>query len=106
MKILHCFIIVTGFVILFLNGIYILFFESFGIFRLFSVVNDGIFAISHAYQNWNEYKRRKFSVSKIHDLPEFNIASFTQMKTKQNSTANELNNQSIQIQFEDYQKEA
>jgi hypothetical protein len=112
MKLLHCFIIVAGCFVLFLNGIYILFFESFGIFRLFSVATDGIFAFSHAYENWNEYKRRKLAVSKIHDLPEFNIVSFTDMKTKQNSiylqidSTHNLNNQSIQSQFGDYQNEA
>jgi hypothetical protein len=106
MKMLNCFILAAGCFSLFVNGIYIIFFESFGIIRLFSVGYDGVFAIRHAYQNWNEYKRRKFAVSKIHYLLEFNIVSFTQMKTKQNSTANELNNQSIQRQFEDYQKEA
>ncbi len=74
--------------------------------RLISVASEGYFTIKNAHQYWNEYKRRKFAVSKIHDLLEFNIVSFTQMKTKQNSTANELNNQSILRQFEDYQKEA
>ena len=103
LKMLNCLIIIIGFVISFLNGIYILFFESFGIFRLINVANEGLFAFKLAYNNWNEYNLRKFAVSKVANLTEFNIQSFTSMKT-QNSNANDLAN--IKSEFENMQNEA
>jgi hypothetical protein len=103
LKMLNCLIIILGFVISFLNGIYILFFESFGIFRLINVANEGLFAAKLAFNNWNEYKLRTLAVSKVTNLTEFNIQSFTSMKT-QNSNSNELAN--IQSEFENMQNEA
>jgi hypothetical protein len=75
--------------ILSLNGIYAVSFESFSLWRLGFAFFEGWLALKYARKIQIENEQRQVSISKIKSLLQFNVQSFTQMKKRKNMLNNE-----------------
>jgi len=93
--------------ILSLNGIYAVLFESFSLLRLSFAFIEGWMALKFARDIQIENEQRQKSISKINSLLQFNIQSFTQMKKRKNMLNNKQDDDLIQNQneFEEAQNE-
>ena len=78
-KLFHYLIGIFSTSVAFIIGIYILFFESFGILRSTVVLFDGFGAIGLVIISWNAFEIRRQAINKISSLIQLNKQSYTEL---------------------------
>ena len=99
--------LMTKSIILSLNGIYAVFFESFSLTRMAIALYEAWLAFDFARKIKNENEQRKVSFTMVKSLSPFNIQSFAQVRARKSLLYNY--NQDFwtrsQIEFEEAQNE-
>ena len=100
-------ILMTKSLILSLNGIYAVFFESFSLTRMAIALYEAWLAFDFARKIKNENEQRRVSFTMVKSLLPFNIQSFVQMRARKNFlySYNEDYWTRSQIEFEEAQNE-
>ena len=100
-------ILMTKSLILSLNGIYAVFFESFSLTRMAIALYEAWLAFDFARKIKNENEQRKVSFTMVKSLLPFNIHTFAQMRARKNFlySYNEDYWTRSQIEFEEAQNE-